>query len=148
MPKQATAAVADAPATADTKPVKNLVMVSLNLPLGLKEILDAAAAAQNTTPANLARKQIAELYNYTLPAFVRTRTAKDPSLTPEQRADAAKAASAEKSRKANAILRAFNAGDLNLSLEEILAKYGGKPRAKKEKVEVEVPVAEPETVTV
>lgn len=114
---------------AKPKAKRALVLVSISVPQGMKDILDKLASDSNTTTANLARTKLAELLDYTLPPMKRERGHK--FATEAERKEATAKKQKDRNAKASALLAALEAGELEADLTDILARFAPKPRAKK-----------------
>lgn len=134
---------AEAPAKV-TKP-KTTAMIGVNVPIDMKAILDKTAEDAGKTPAAWLRDLLAQTVNYTLPIKIAKGRASNKyvGMTDEQKAEAQKAENTVKRQTASALLAALEAGDLNVDLAEILAKYKPATRAPKaDKAAEAVPAAE------
>lgn len=139
-------ATPDATPEEAAKPQRSTITVATNVPLDMKELLDKAAEAAGKTTAVYVRELLANSVSYTLPVAARkTRdTNKYVGMTDEQKKAAVAKDQQEKRQKAAALLAALEAGDLDVDLAAILAKYKPAeraPRAAKPEDEAVTPAA-------
>lgn len=111
------------------KSPRALVLVSISVPQAMKDILDRLAEEQKTTTASVARAKLAQVLDFTLPPMKRERGKKFATEAERKAFTAAK--QKDRNAKASALLAALEAGELEIDLAEVLAKFAPKPRAKK-----------------
>lgn len=134
---------ADAPA----KKPKTTITVATNVPVEMKSIIDKVAEDAGKTPAVWLRELLAKTVNYELPPEAkRTRaTNKYAGMTEAQKKEAQQKEQAEKRHKASALMAALEAGDLDIDLAAILAKYKPQTRAPRNTSGESAPEAEAAT---
>lgn len=125
----------EAPAPATPAKERTTITVATNVPRDMKQLIDKAAEDAGQTPAVWLRKLLADTVKYELPAeFKRGRkVSKYEGMSPEQKAKAQKDEQNKKRQIASALLAALDEGELNVNLDEILAKF--KPKTRKTKDE-------------
>lgn len=127
------------------KNVNKLPLVAMSVPQNMKDVLDKIASERGTTVAALARDELAKLFGITLPPMTRKSRSNIVYATPEARKEAVAKAQRERTNKASALLKAFEAGAISGDLADILARFAPTPRAKSEAIDTstETPVAAP-----
>lgn len=85
---------------------------------------EAKAKAEGKTPAQLARELLAAHVGYTFPPITRTRSVQKYA-TPEEKKAAQQATSKQRNAAAKALLAALKAGRTGMTLEQIVAEFGG-----------------------
>lgn len=119
---------------------RTTITVATNVPVEMKELLDKLAEQNGKTTAVFVREQLAGLVKYELPAAIRKgrATGKYDGMTEEDKKAAIAKEQSEKRQKASALLAALEAGDLDVDLAAILAKYKPAERAPRKVAEGEV----------
>lgn len=142
-----------APEPEAAKPPRTSIMFGTNVPIEMKDLLDKAAEGVGKTAAVWLRELLATTVGYTLPAQIarkgRAANVKYANMSEDEKKAAIAADQKADRQKAAALLAALEAGDLNVDLAEILAKYKPAERAPRKAKDEAVSEAavEPASVT-
>lgn len=91
---------------------RNVAILAVNMPPGLRDLIGDAADAAGMSPASFARQKLADIMGFTLPTQSQGRAKK--YATEEERIEANKARAKTRRDQTNELLRQLKSGEISL----------------------------------